>query len=76
METQLYVRIRGRVLGPFDKEKLQSLARRGQLSRMHELSPDSTNWVQASTYPELFVSENLSCWVHSKVPAKPLRPSG
>jgi hypothetical protein len=58
MENQLYVRIRGRVLGPYDQEKLQSLARRGQLGRMHELSPDATNWVQASTYPELFVSEN------------------
>jgi hypothetical protein len=57
MENQLYVRIRGRVLGPYDKEKMQSLARRGQLSRMHELSTDATNWVRASAYPELFVSE-------------------
>lgn len=60
MENQLYVRIRGRILGPYDKEKLQSLARRGQLSRMHELSSDSTNWVRASTYPELFVGEDIS----------------
>jgi hypothetical protein len=52
--------MRGRVLGPYDREKLQSLARRGQLSRMHELSPDATNWVRASTYPELFVSEDIS----------------
>jgi hypothetical protein len=57
METQLYVRIRGRVMGPYDKDKLQGLARRGQLSRMHELSPDATQWVRASTYPELFVTE-------------------
>lgn len=56
MENQLYIRMRGRVLGPYDQEKLQSLARRGQLSRMHELSSDATNWVRASTYPELFVS--------------------
>jgi hypothetical protein len=54
MENQLYIRIRGRVLGPYDKERLQSMARRGQLSRMHELSPDATTWVRASTYPELF----------------------
>ena len=60
METQLYIRIRGRVLGPYDQEKLQSLARRGQLSRMHELSQDATNWVRASTFPELFVSEDHS----------------
>jgi hypothetical protein len=59
MESQLYIRIRGRVLGPYDQEKLQSLARRGQLSRMHELSPDATNWVRASTYPELFVMDDV-----------------
>jgi hypothetical protein len=58
MENQLYIRIRGRVLGPYDQEKLQSLARRGQLSRMHELSIDSTNWVNASNFPELFVVED------------------
>ena len=58
MENQLYIRMRGRVLGPYDQEKLQSLARRGQLSRMHELSQDATNWVRASTYPELFVVED------------------
>jgi hypothetical protein len=57
MEGQLYLRMRGRVLGPFDEEKLRGLARRGQLSRMHELSPDATNWGRASTYPELFVME-------------------
>jgi hypothetical protein len=58
VENQLYIRMRGRILGPYDQEKLQSLARRGQLSRMHELSADATNWVRASTYPELFVSED------------------
>jgi hypothetical protein len=42
-------------MGPYDQEKLQSLARRGQLSRMHELSTDGTHWVRASNYPELFV---------------------
>ena len=60
MENQLYIRVRGRVLGPYDKEKLQSLAQRGQLSRMHELSHDASNWVRASTYPELFVGDEAS----------------
>lgn len=60
MENQLYVRIRGRILGPYDQEKLQSLARRGQLSRLHEVSQDAANWVRASTYPELFLTENAS----------------
>lgn len=55
MDTQLYLRVRGRVLGPYDQEKLQSLVRRGQLSRMHEVSTDGAHWVRASTYAELFV---------------------
>ncbi len=50
----LYIRVRGRVLGPYDQEKLQLLARRGQLSRMHELSADGASWVRAANYPELF----------------------
>ena len=54
MDTALYMRIRGRVLGPYDQEKLQGLARRGQLSRMHELSTDGVSWVRASNFPELF----------------------
>lgn len=57
MEKQLYIRVRGRVLGPYDQDKLRSLARHGQLSRLHELSTDGTSWVRASTYPELFVSQ-------------------
>jgi len=56
MSEALYIRLRGRVLGPFDEEKLRSLARRGQLSRLHQLSPDGTNWVPASSYPDLFVA--------------------
>ncbi len=55
MDTQLYLRVRGRVLGPYDQEKLQGLVRHGQLSRMHEVSTDGANWVRASTYAELFV---------------------
>lgn len=56
MDTQLYLRVRGRVMGPYDQERLQTLVRRGQLSRMHEVSSDGTHWVQAATYPDLFVS--------------------
>jgi hypothetical protein len=59
MDHQLYIRLRGRVLGPYDTAKLQVLAKRGQLSRMHEVSPDSINWVSASKYPDLFVSDEI-----------------
>ena len=56
MDGSLYLRIRGRVQGPFEEEKLRSLVRRGQLSRMHQLSADGTNWQRADEFPELFVT--------------------
>lgn len=54
MEDRLYVRIRGRVQGPFEIERLQALVRRGQVSRMHEVSADQSNWRPAGDHPELF----------------------
>lgn len=57
VEDQLYVRIRGRVQGPFDLEKLRALVKRGQLSRMHEVSPDGNDWQQAADFPDLFATE-------------------
>jgi hypothetical protein len=57
MDNQYYIRIRGRVLGPYDMEKLQALVRRGQLSRIHEISGDGVNWLPAPTLPGLFTPE-------------------
>ncbi len=56
MSNPLYIRVRGRVLGPYDPEKLQSLAQQGQFSRMHEVSEDGITWVKATNYPELFTA--------------------
>ncbi len=56
MDETLYIRVRGRVQGPFDREKLQLLVRRGQLSRIHEVSPDGATWRKAADYPDLFVA--------------------
>ncbi len=60
MEEQLFVRIRGRVQGPYEVEKLRTLVRRGQLSRMHEVSSDGSVWKQAAEYPDLFVSPTIN----------------
>jgi hypothetical protein len=57
MAAQFFMRVRGRVLGPYDQDKMQALAKRGQLSRMHELSSDGISWVRASTFPDLFISD-------------------
>jgi hypothetical protein len=51
---QFYVRMRGRVTGPFGLEQLKSLRDRGQFRRFHEISGDKKTWVPASTIIELF----------------------
>lgn len=42
-----YLRIRGRIDGPFDLFDLQQMAKRGVLSRIHEISEDRVNWQSA-----------------------------
>lgn len=59
MDEHFYVRIRGRVQGPYEVDKLRSLVRRGQLSRMHEVSNDKVVWKQAADFPELFSSPEV-----------------
>jgi hypothetical protein len=53
-EKSYYIRIRGKVLGPFPLQKLQSLRDRGQLARFHELSEDRQSWQPASVLSALF----------------------
>ncbi len=54
MSEQLFIRLRGRIQGPFSAEQLQSMSQRGQFSRMHEVSGDGITWGRATTRPELF----------------------
>lgn len=56
-EDRLYIRFKGKVLGPLTSPKVQELARRGQITRMHELSPDGISWVRAGEYGNLFNSD-------------------
>jgi hypothetical protein len=60
VEEQLFVRIRGHVQGPYELDKLRALVRRGQLSRMHEVSSDGSVWKQAASFPELFQSPTIN----------------
>ncbi len=54
MSDQLFIRLRGRVQGPFTPDQLQSLAKRGQFSRTHEISTDGVSWSRAINRPDLF----------------------
>lgn len=49
-----FVRFAGRRSGPFDAERLRTMARRGSLTRMHSLSADGTAWAPASTVRAVF----------------------
>lgn len=53
-DDRYYVRFRGRTLGPFDENKLRGLIKRGQVTRMHELSSDGTSWQPGEAFTELF----------------------
>ena len=68
--NQLYfIRNRGRVLGPFSVDRLNSLRARGQFSRVHEVSVDRVNWFPGSSLDHLFASES------AKAPAGNAGPS-
>ncbi len=55
-----YVRIRGRVYGPYDNARLKQMVSRGQLSRLHDISIDGQSWLSVSSVAELFDSMPIS----------------
>ncbi|MEI8018751.1 MAG: GYF domain-containing protein [Schlesneria sp.] len=48
-----YIRIRGRVLGPYSIKQLKTLRGRGQFGRANEVSLDGTTWHSAATIEHL-----------------------
>jgi len=50
----LYIRRLGRTAGPYDLRQLQTMIKRGTLSRFHEVSADGQQWISAAEYPGLF----------------------
>jgi hypothetical protein len=67
----LYIRIRGQSQGPYTREQLQVLIRRGVFGRMHEASPDGRTWSRASTIPELFApARSIGSMQQSIVPVE------
>jgi S1-C subfamily serine protease len=55
-----YVRVRGRVLGPFPFGKLQEMRDRGQLQSFYEVSTDQATWKAAGSVPELFPAMGIT----------------
>lgn len=56
-DRALYVRVRGKVTGPFGIPQLLSLRDRGQLRRFHEVSEDRQHWQSAANLTDVFPPE-------------------
>ncbi|MGQ9823071.1 MAG: DUF4339 domain-containing protein [Thermogutta sp.] len=67
-----HIRVRGNVLGPFRREQILKLIQRGQVTPMHEVSCDGSDWQPAGQYEDLFPItssqepdiERLSMWYY------------
>jgi S1-C subfamily serine protease len=56
-DAAYYIRLRGRILGPFNVRQLRDQQDRGYFSAFHEVSTDRRTWVPAATLTELFPAE-------------------
>jgi len=72
-----YIRFKGRVTGPLDKEDIQKRAQEGMLSRFHELSVDARIWKKAAEFEEFFsIPSNIDDLLSDEtVAASPLEPT-
>ena len=52
--ARYWVRLRGRVTGPFDLPALQRQLKQGQISRFHQVSADQTTWKPATDVEGLY----------------------
>ena len=78
-DAPLFVRVRGKVLGPLTLAQLRALRDRGQLRRFHEVSADRLTWAPASTLTALFPPEpgaaaELAA-IPTVLPAEPSAPA-
>jgi len=56
--SSYFIKIRGRVLGPYTLKQLNTLRIRGQFSESNEISKDGKTWESAGTLEPLFGSAN------------------
>jgi len=54
MGNSYYIRVRGRVLGPYTLDAVNQMARKAQIGRSHEASLDGESWRPAAEFPEIF----------------------
>ena len=57
-EHSYFIRVKGRVQGPYEWGKLKQLVRRRHLSRINYISADRESWTRAGNFQNLFETEN------------------
>ncbi len=55
-EQTYFVRMHGRVLGPFVLSRLQAMTQATKVNHSHEISTDGNSWQKAAAFPEIFVA--------------------
>lgn len=65
IDDRVYVRFKGKTLGPLTLQKVQDLAKRGQITRMHDLSSDGMSWVKAEEFGGVFPSQRTAAATHA-----------
>ena len=53
---RIFLRFRGRTLGPFTSSKAAEMLQRGQITRLHEVSADGASWIRAEDYYKSYFS--------------------
>jgi len=75
-EQSYFIRIRGKVMGPFGMDQLRSLRDRGQFRGFHEFSEDRRTWQPATGLTDLFAngSGGASNAAFTAAPPAPVTP--
>ncbi len=67
--TQCYVRSGIRITGPFDEHQLRAMRGRGEISPIHEISPDRVHWESAAGLVQ-FLDGAKPAWGSSREPSR------
>lgn len=68
---RIYIRFKGRVLGPLPHDKVVELVARGQITRDQEMSSDAVNWNKASEFTSFFPPVQVNQVIQASAVAEP-----
>lgn len=71
-----FIRLRGKVFGPFTVERLRGLLSRGQFSRLHEISIDRVTWESAGPFLDAIQRPVMAVPLQSDPAPLPATPAG